>query len=149
MKTIEVASAVIFDADRRVLIALRRKDDAFGHTWEFPGGKIDDDESQTFGLCREIREELGVTINVFPRPMITCAFGPPLTKQTAYNVSLYACQIAPHEPAPQCIECEEIQWVEWDRIPKPCMPAISVWQSYVERIGGIALMEQGLFVEQR
>jgi 8-oxo-dGTP diphosphatase len=34
-----------------------------GH-WEFPGGKIDPDESPEAALIREIEEELGCTISV-------------------------------------------------------------------------------------
>jgi 8-oxo-dGTP diphosphatase len=35
--------------------------------WEFPGGKVEPDESDRAGLVRECREELGVEVDVLDR----------------------------------------------------------------------------------
>jgi 8-oxo-dGTP diphosphatase len=46
------------------LIARRAPSEKLAGFWEFPGGKVDGDESLASCLVREIREELGV--NVIP-----------------------------------------------------------------------------------
>ena len=62
MKTIQVVAAVI-QADHRVFATQRgygpQKDG-----WEFPGGKIEPDETPRQALIREIREELDTEIAV-------------------------------------------------------------------------------------
>ena len=46
-----------------VLIA-QKKNGLLAGKWEFPGGKINQDESPQDALLREIEEEFGVTVNV-------------------------------------------------------------------------------------
>lgn len=62
MKTIEVVAALIL-LDQSVLIAKRQKGE-FSGMWEFPGGKIELDESHETALKREIHEELNLPITV-------------------------------------------------------------------------------------
>jgi len=58
-----VVVAVIRDGDR-ILAARRLPGGAAGGRWEFPGGKVELDESPEVSLQREIREELGLDIEV-------------------------------------------------------------------------------------
>jgi A/G-specific adenine glycosylase len=57
-------AAAIIQRDRQVLIAQRPADGLLGGMWEFPGGKVEPGEDLVSGLKREIREELGVDIEV-------------------------------------------------------------------------------------
>ena len=57
-----VACLVLIDAQNRVLLTQRPAGKPFANLWEFPGGKIEMGESAELALCREIREELGLTI---------------------------------------------------------------------------------------
>jgi 8-oxo-dGTP diphosphatase len=52
--------AGILERDGRVLICQRRADQAHALKWEFPGGKIEGDETPEAALIRELREELGI-----------------------------------------------------------------------------------------
>jgi 8-oxo-dGTP diphosphatase len=61
---ISVTAAVI-EKDGKVLIA-RRKRPFMGYSWEFPGGKLEDNETLEECLKREIREELAIEIEVGP-----------------------------------------------------------------------------------
>jgi 8-oxo-dGTP diphosphatase len=53
-------SAAIIRENGKVLIAQRLKDSSFGLKWEFPGGKVEEDESPEECLRRELLEELGI-----------------------------------------------------------------------------------------
>jgi len=52
--------AGILERDARVLICRRRADQPHPRKWEFPGGKIEGDETPQTALIRELREELGI-----------------------------------------------------------------------------------------
>lgn len=59
----EVAAAIIIK-DNQVLIAQRAPSENLAGKWEFPGGKIEPEETLQECLKREIREELEVEIEV-------------------------------------------------------------------------------------
>lgn len=61
MKTIEVVCAVIRDDQGRLLIAKRSAKVANG-IWEFPGGKVEANETKEAACIREIKEELSLDI---------------------------------------------------------------------------------------
>lgn len=58
--TLLVVACALVDVDGRVLIAQRPEGKAMAGLWEFPGGKVDDDETPEEALIRELREELGI-----------------------------------------------------------------------------------------
>ncbi len=60
---VQVAAAIIYNADK-IFITRRSKDKQLAGNWEFPGGKIELDESPEACLIREIREELNIEILV-------------------------------------------------------------------------------------
>ena len=60
---LEVVAAVI-ESDGRILACRRRPEKDAGGKWEFPGGKVEAGETHEQALAREIREELGVEIEV-------------------------------------------------------------------------------------
>lgn len=57
-----VVAAVIERGDRRLLIGQRRRGDTSPLKWEFPGGKVEKDETPEAALARELKEELGATL---------------------------------------------------------------------------------------
>jgi 8-oxo-dGTP diphosphatase len=59
---IVVVAAVIEREDRRLLIGQRRLGDTSPFKWEFPGGKVKEGETPEAALARELREELGATL---------------------------------------------------------------------------------------
>ena len=62
MKTIEVVAALI--QRDGAYMATQRGYGEFEGMWEFPGGKIEPNESLEAALKREIQEELGIDISV-------------------------------------------------------------------------------------
>ena len=56
--------AAIIKKDDCYLLAKRNKEKYMGLKWEFPGGKVEKDESFEEALSREILEELNVNIEI-------------------------------------------------------------------------------------
>lgn len=61
-KIIEVAAAILLRADGTFLLAQRPTGKNYEGYWEFPGGKLEAGESAHNALCRELQEELGITV---------------------------------------------------------------------------------------
>ncbi|QGQ93818.1 (deoxy)nucleoside triphosphate pyrophosphohydrolase [Paenibacillus psychroresistens] len=64
MKKIDVVGAVILNEKNEILCALRSQKMSLPGLWEFPGGKIEANETPQESLIREIQEELNCTIRV-------------------------------------------------------------------------------------
>jgi len=62
MKNIEVVAAIIKNGDK--ILTTKRGYGDFINMWEFPGGKMESDETKEDALIREIKEELKVTISI-------------------------------------------------------------------------------------
>ncbi|WP_340265150.1 (deoxy)nucleoside triphosphate pyrophosphohydrolase [Sphingobium mellinum] len=55
-----VVAAALVDADGRVLLQQRPPGTAMAGLWEFPGGKVEVNETPEGALIRELEEELGI-----------------------------------------------------------------------------------------
>jgi 8-oxo-dGTP diphosphatase len=64
MKKVDVVGAVILNEANEILCALRSQKMSLPGLWEFPGGKIEPNETPEESLIREIQEELNCTIKV-------------------------------------------------------------------------------------
>ncbi|MCJ7571598.1 MAG: NUDIX domain-containing protein, partial [Candidatus Thermoplasmatota archaeon] len=59
------ATAAIIRKHNKILIARRKKDSFLEpNKWEFPGGKVEPNETYEECVIREIKEELGITISI-------------------------------------------------------------------------------------
>ena len=56
--------AAIIKKDNYFLIVQRNKNKHMGLKWEFPGGKVEENETFEEALVREIKEELSIKINL-------------------------------------------------------------------------------------
>lgn len=61
LSTMKTVTAAIVVRDRHVFLARRAVDQKLAGFWEFPGGKLEGDETLRECLVRELREELGVS----------------------------------------------------------------------------------------
>jgi len=59
----EVVCGIIYKEDK-IFIARKREGKDLAGFWEFPGGKIEKNESPEEALERELNEELGMTVSV-------------------------------------------------------------------------------------
>lgn len=100
----DVAVAVI-QHEGRLLISQRRPGDSFGGFWEFPGGKLCDGETMEICLAREIREELGVVVEVLAKRMEISHSYP----GRVIRLHCYDCRLVSGEP--RALECANWKWV--------------------------------------
>lgn len=103
-KIVEVVAARIWSGDR-FLITQRPAHKARGLQWEFPGGKVEADESHEAALERECREELGVEIAVGKAAVSAEHVYPDLT----IRLTLFEATLA--EGVPQKLEHHDFAWV--------------------------------------
>lgn len=106
----KIGVAVIQNDLGQILIDRRPENGLLGGLWEFPGGKIEPEETIQECIKREIQEELGIEIEVGEH-LITLEHA-----YTHFRVTLhvhYCCHVAGE---PQAIECEEIRWVTLEEI---------------------------------
>lgn len=61
MKKIGISIAIVKNAEDLFLISLRPEGADQGGKWEFPGGKVEKNESPLQAMCRELCEEVGLT----------------------------------------------------------------------------------------
>ena len=71
---VEVVAAVIERPDGSFLLAQRPRGKVYAGYWEFPGGKVEQDEPLPAALARELHEELGIDVKTaHPTRMRSCA----------------------------------------------------------------------------
>jgi len=104
-KTIRVVGAVI-ERDGRYLITQRQAKAVLPLLWEFPGGRVEDGESDVEALTREIDERLGVSVEV-SQPWI-CFRTHPYEHYTV-DLYLYECALTGGELEKRAVA--DFQWV--------------------------------------
>jgi 8-oxo-dGTP diphosphatase len=102
---IEVAAALIQDAEGRYLITQRRQGSHLEGLWEFPGGKRDAGEELTACLERELTEELGARFAVGDK-VDTIRWDYP---DRTIVLHFYRCRLASGTIEPQ--ESQAMAWV--------------------------------------
>ncbi len=62
MKTLQIAVGIIRNPQGEIFITQRSADAHMANKLEFPGGKIESDETPEQALVRELQEEVGITV---------------------------------------------------------------------------------------
>lgn len=124
---IHVAVAVIVNDNNEVCISLRHPNSHQGGLWEFPGGKIESNETVEQALVREIREELDLIIKQ-SRPLITIAHD-----YQDKHVCLHVHKILAYEGRARGLEGQEVRWIELSQLsgydfPQANIPIIKAVQ---------------------
>jgi 8-oxo-dGTP diphosphatase len=104
-RTIRVVAAVI-ERGGKYLITQRREEAVLPLLWEFPGGKVEEGESDEAALHREVLGRLGVDVEVQQKLA---------DKHHAYekydvHLTLYACNLPP-EVEPRPLRVKDVRWV--------------------------------------
>ena len=98
-----VVAAVIED-NHRFLVTRRQPGVHLAGMWEFPGGKIDPDETHDAALRRELREELDIEVEVGECVYQTLHAYPERTVELYF----YRCSL---KGVPQPLLGQEMRWV--------------------------------------
>jgi 8-oxo-dGTP diphosphatase len=109
MKTLLVAAAALINDNDEVLLAQRPEGKRLAGRWEFPGGKVEKDESPEGALVRELKEELG--IDVKPEDLEPFWFlSHDYVSQFGFHLLMpvYSCRI--WEGEPKALEHASILW---------------------------------------
>jgi 8-oxo-dGTP diphosphatase len=112
-----VVAAVLTDTDGRVLMARRPAGKQHAGLWEFPGGKVELDETPAAALVRELREELGIEID--PDALVPIAFSESPSERHLVLL-LYRCRAWRGEA--HALDAAEIRWVAADELVCLDMP---------------------------
>jgi 8-oxo-dGTP diphosphatase len=112
-RTIRVVAAVV-QKNERYLITQRRATAVLPLLWEFPGGKVEEGETDAQALRREVEHRLGVEVEV--GQLISFVSHP--YEHYAVDLHLYECQLKGEELTARNVAA--FQWVtssEFDRYP--------------------------------
>lgn len=122
-----VVGAVIVDGGR-VLAARRARPADLAGRWEFPGGKVEGDESPQEALSREVREELSAFIAVVGE---VTGEGSPWRISGDYVLRLFRASVVRGEPTPgtdhdclRWLEPDELAALEWLPSDRQALPAV-------------------------
>ncbi len=94
--TVQIVVAGALIVDGALLVAQRAHPPELAGRWELPGGKVAPGETDAEALVRELREELGVVVEVGARLGDDVALGPEMVLR-AYRVTLSSGTVHPHE----------------------------------------------------
>jgi 8-oxo-dGTP diphosphatase len=104
-RIVRVVAGVI-EREGKYLITQRRDEAVLPGLWEFPGGKVEEGETDEAALHREVMGRIGVDVVVQQKLA---------ERQHAYekydvHLTLYACQL-PAEITPQPLRVKDLRWV--------------------------------------
>ena len=108
MTTVVVA---VIERDGRILIAQRSRTAQHPLKWEFPGGKVEPDETPETAIVRELNEELAIRAKV----------GPEIGRyefqyQGRWPIMLMFYRVTEFSGEPQNMDFEQILWVQPDQL---------------------------------
>lgn len=113
---IAVSAGLVF-RDGLLLISQRRPQYHLGGLWEFPGGKVQQDESDEDCLKRELMEELGIEVQInhlFETVSHEYA-------ERAVCLKFFHCEWRAHEP--RALGCQSFAWVSREQLANYAFPA--------------------------
>jgi 8-oxo-dGTP diphosphatase len=111
LPTVAVVCALLWRNDS-ILLAKRPEGKRLGGLWEFPGGKVEPEETPAQTLHREIMEELGCEVEIL-------AEHPPVTHDYPWCRVLmtpFSCRLKTGAPDPRPLDHSELVWEQWGKL---------------------------------
>jgi 8-oxo-dGTP diphosphatase len=117
-RLVVVAACALVDAEGRVLITRRPPGKPLAGFWEFPGGKVEADETPEGALIRELKEELGIVVAEAGLAPLT--FASHTYPEFHLLMPVYVCR---HwQGAVSAHEGQELDWVTPEALSTYAMP---------------------------
>ena len=148
VEPVHVAAAVITNDNNEILISQRAPDAHQGGLWEFPGGKLESDESVQQALLRELEEELGIhAISYRPLIKVTHQYPDKTVLLDVWKVDDYAGQPVGREG--QAIRWQAAAQINHEEFPAadaPIIQALNLPEHYLitGKFNSISEFEQRL-----
>ncbi|MDD2758760.1 MAG: Nudix family hydrolase [Methylomonas sp.] len=139
---LHVAVGVVRDGDGRILLTKRAQNAHQGGLWEFPGGKLEPDETVVQPLQRELLEEVGIEV-LSARPLIKIKHRYPDLK-----VLLDVWQVDSFNGVATAHEGQAMQWVEPHRLTDFAFPTANVPIITAARLPDRYAILEGRSIEQ-
>ncbi|MCX7788057.1 MAG: (deoxy)nucleoside triphosphate pyrophosphohydrolase [Spirochaetes bacterium] len=105
-----VSTAAVILKGRKILLAQRLPTGSMASRWEFPGGKVEMDETPEKALARELEEEFGITVQIH-EPLCSTEF---FHKDTRFT--LIAFRVEMDKDPPLLTAHTQIGWYSPDEI---------------------------------
>ena len=122
MKIILVSAVALIDIDGRILLAPRPEGKSRAGRWEFPGGKVEANETPEVALIRELQEELG--IDTWESCLAPLTFASHSYDDFHLLMPLFACR--KWNGTPQGREGQTLKWVTASKLRDYPMPAADI-----------------------
>lgn len=127
-----VVAAALVDADGRVLLQQRPPGKAMAGLWEFPGGKVEADETPEAALIRELEEELGIRTHA--SCLAPATFASEALGERHLLLLLYVCR--KWQGLPEARHATELKWVKPSQMyalemPPADLPLIGLLDSLI------------------
>jgi 8-oxo-dGTP diphosphatase len=113
-----VVAAAIVNPKGEILLSCRPAGKPMAGMWEFPGGKIEANESPEQALVRELREEIG--IEVAENTLTPATFASHSYENFHLLMPLFLVQEWKNDPSP--LEGQLLQWFKLSHIDTTTMP---------------------------
>jgi len=102
--------------NNRICLSLRQAHQHLANHWEFPGGKVEQDETPQQALIREFNEELGVQTSAW-QPLIVVPW-----HYEKVSVRLHVFQTEQFQGEPQGMEGQKIEWCALENLAEKHFP---------------------------
>lgn len=122
MKVVLVSAVAMIDPDGRVLLAQRPEGKSMAGLWEFPGGKVEADETPEQALVRELNEELG--IDTWESCLAPLSFASHSYDDFHLLMPVFACRKWEGQVKPQ--EGQTLKWVRVNQLRDYPMPPADI-----------------------
>jgi 8-oxo-dGTP diphosphatase len=101
-----ISIAIVQNKQKKILISRRQQGQHLAGKWEFPGGKVEENEPLEQAMIRELKEEVGLTATEFQ------LFDSLNFQYDALSLTLHFYLVTDFSGEAHSLEGQEIRWVK-------------------------------------